>query len=162
MRWIRSLVLLCLLVPLAAPALERGDPAPDFELSGGAGLVHLRDFRGKVVYLDFWASWCVPCRQSFPWMNDMQARYRDKGLAVLAINADFRAADAARFLQQVPAHFDIAYDPAGNVTRSYAVRAMPTSLLIDRDGRILDVHRGFSQEERVERERRIREALGLR
>jgi cytochrome c biogenesis protein CcmG/thiol:disulfide interchange protein DsbE len=162
MRWVRSLVLFCTLVPLAALALDRGEPAPDFDLPGAAGIVHLRDYRGKVVYLDFWASWCVPCRQSFPWMNDMQARYRDKGLAVLAINADSRAADAARFLQQVPARFDIAYDTTGDVSRSYAVRAMPTSLLIDRAGRILDVHRGFTPEDTTERERRIREALGLR
>lgn len=155
-------LLVLLLWPLAALGVEPGEPAPAFELPGSAGIVRLADLRGKTVYLDFWASWCGPCRQSFPWMNEMQARYRDKGLKVLGINVDKRASDAAKFLEKTPAQFDIAYDAAGSAPRAYGVKAMPSSVLIGPDGKVLAVHRGFTEAEAAEREARIRQALGVR
>ncbi|MBC5764726.1 TlpA family protein disulfide reductase [Ramlibacter albus] len=150
-------------LPLAALALAPGEPAPAFELPGPDGaMVRLADFKGKTVYLDFWASWCVPCRQSFPWMNDMQARYGDRNLRVIGINVDKRASDAGKFLDRTPAKFQVAFDPAGNAPRAYDVKAMPSSVLVGPDGRVLAVHRGFSEEDKAPLEARIREALGVK
>jgi cytochrome c biogenesis protein CcmG, thiol:disulfide interchange protein DsbE len=147
--------------PLAARALDRGTAAPDFALSGPSGPVRLADFKGKTLYLDFWASWCVPCKQSFPWMNGMQAKYKDRGLRILGINVDKHAADAAHFLERVPAAFALAMDPAGDVPRSYGVKAMPTSVLIGPAGEVLEFHAGFSQAELASREREMRQALKI-
>ena len=160
-RWTRSLVALCcvLVLPLAF-ALEAGQPAPDFTLAGADGKpLQLAGLRGKLVYLDFWASWCAPCRLSFPWMNAMQEKYGPGGLVVLGVNVDQRRPDADRFLAQVPAKFAIAYDPQGTAPKLYAIKGMPSSVLIDPQGRVLLVHAGFRDEERDELEARIRAAL---
>lgn len=151
-----------LLPALPALALDAGQRAPDFELAGPQGTVRLADYKGKTVYLDFWASWCVPCRQSFPWMNEMQARYKDSGLRVLGINVDQKPADAKTFLERLPAGFDLAFDAAGKTPRSYEVKAMPTSVLIGPTGTVLAVHRGFASEDRAGLERAIRQALNLK
>jgi cytochrome c biogenesis protein CcmG, thiol:disulfide interchange protein DsbE len=150
-----------MLAPIAAFALERGAAAPDFSLTGPSGPVRLADFKGKTLYLDFWASWCVPCKQSFPWMNDMQAKYKERGLRILGVNVDKHGADATHFLERVPASFALAMDPAGDVPRSYGVKAMPTSVLIGPTGNVLEFHAGFSQAELASREAEIRQALNL-
>jgi cytochrome c biogenesis protein CcmG, thiol:disulfide interchange protein DsbE len=157
----RHVAALLILAPLAARALEHGVQAPDFSLPGPSGPVRLADFKGKTLYLDFWASWCVPCKQSFPWMNDMQAKYKDRGLRILGVNVDKHADDATHFLERVPAAFALAMDPAGDVPRSYSVKAMPTSVLIGPAGQVLEFHAGFSQAELGARELEIRRALGL-
>jgi cytochrome c biogenesis protein CcmG, thiol:disulfide interchange protein DsbE len=154
-------LLFLLLAPLAALAVEPGEPAPAFEVAGANGMVRLADFKGKTVYLDFWASWCVPCRQSFPWMNEMQAKYGARNFQVLGINVDKRASDAAKFLEKTPAQFPLGYDAAGVTPKAYAVKAMPSSVLIGPGGKVLAVHRGFSDEDRAPLEARIRQALGV-
>lgn len=108
-----------------------------------AASLDLSAYRGKVVYLDFWASWCTPCRQSFPWMNAIQDEYRGRGLVVIAVNLDHAHHLATDFLSQNPADFKIVYDPDGNLASRYHVAAMPTSVLIGRDGKIRYVHAGF-------------------
>ena len=118
--------------------------------------------KGKAIYVDFWASWCGPCKQSFPWMNAMQDKYGAKGLQVIAVNVDAKRADADRFLLKTPATFQIAYDPTGDSARRYAVKAMPTSLLIDRNGRVSYVHAGFRDEDRADLEAKINDALNKR
>ena len=115
--------------------------------------------KGKAIYVDFWASWCGPCKQSFPWMNAMQDKYGAKGLQVIAVNVDAKRADADRFLLKTPATFQIVYDAKGDSARSYAVKAMPTSLLIDRNGRVSYVHAGFRDEDRADLEAKINDAL---
>ena len=160
--WLRAFAAVLLLSPLMASALDRGQPAPDFELPGAKGPVKLSDYKGKVVYVDFWASWCVPCRQSFPWMNEMLARYEAQGLRILGVNVDKKAADAARFLERVPAKFDLAFDAAGAVPKSYGVKAMPSSFLIGADGKVVDVHQGFAEEDKAALERNIRQALNVK
>ena len=126
-----------------AAAVELGSPAPAYSLPTNAGKVDSASLKGKLVYVDFWASWCVPCKQSFPWMNEMQAKYGDRGLHVLAINVDGKQADADKFLGVVPAKFQVAFDPAGVTPKQFAVKVMPTSYLVDSDGRVVYMHAGF-------------------
>lgn len=157
---ITALVLLSLHVP--AWGVETGQTAPDFDLPGNAGNIKLSALKGKTVYLDFWASWCGPCRQSFPWMNEMQSRYGSKGLRVVGLNVDQQTSDAKSFLKETPANFDVAFDAGGATPRSYAVKTMPTSILIGPDGKVLAVHNGFKKEHRDELERQIKAALNIK
>lgn len=150
---------LCMFVPIAR-ALDTGQPAPEISVIGADGKpLTLSSLRGKTVYLDFWASWCGPCRQSFPFMNTMREKYGPAGLVIVGVNVDKKRADADRFLSQFPARFTIAYDEQGATPAAYLVKKMPTSVLIDSQGRIASVHAGFSNETRDEVESRIRAAL---
>ena len=144
----------------AAFAVEVGQPAPDVELPAAVDAApRLSALKGKLVYVDFWASWCGPCRQSFPWMNEMQAKYGAKGLQVVAINLDAKRADADAFLVQVPARFGLAFDAAGASAKRFGVKGMPTSVLIGRNGEVLMVHQGFREDERQALEARLAAAL---
>jgi thiol-disulfide isomerase/thioredoxin len=105
--------------------------------------VSLSDFQGKVVYLDFWASWCKPCRTSFPWMNQMQSKYEAQGLQVVSINLDKDKSSIATFLKSYPSNFKILLDPEGNVASAYDLLGMPTSYLIDKSGVLRKTHTGF-------------------
>lgn len=140
-------------------ALEAGDKAADFTLPGAQGAVRLADTAGKVRYVDFWASWCGPCRQSFGWMNKMQAKYKAKGFEVIAVNLDAKNEDAKKFLSQIPASFTVAFDTKGETPRSYAVKGMPTSFLVGRDGKILVRHSGFKAADEESLEKEIQNAL---
>ncbi|MCZ6854307.1 MAG: TlpA disulfide reductase family protein [Gammaproteobacteria bacterium] len=103
----------------------------------------LTPHKGKVVLIDFWASWCVPCLRSFPWMNELVDDLGPRGLSILAINVDSDRAEADRFLGKHPAKFSIVFDPHGEYARQLDVDVMPSSFLVDRDGRIVNRHRGF-------------------
>jgi thiol-disulfide isomerase/thioredoxin len=144
----------------SAFALEKGAPAPQFDLQGLDGAVKLAKLQGKVVYVDFWASWCGPCRQSFPWMNEMQAKYGARGLQIVGINVDANSADARQFLAATPARFAIGFDPQGATPRSYGIKGMPSSVLIAPDGKVLLEHSGFRDADRTELESKIQSALG--
>ena len=137
-----------LLAAACSPALAAapGAPAPAFTLEGRSGPVSLAAYKGKYVYLDFWASWCGPCKRSFPWMGELQKRYGPAGLQVVAINVDAARADAQRFLAENPADFIIAYDAEGAVAKQYAIKGMPSSVLIGPDGKVVHVHAGFNDE----------------
>ena len=143
-----------------AIAAEPVELAPEFTLPGQSGqVVRLSDFKDKVVYLDFWASWCSPCRQSFPWMNLMQAKYGAQGLQVIAVNLDIKADDAKRFLLENPAKFLVAMDPKGDTPTAYKIMGMPTSLLIGPGGKIIGHHVGFRDEDKNSLESSIKQAL---
>jgi thiol-disulfide isomerase/thioredoxin len=144
----------------SASALEKGAPAPQFDLQGLDGAVKLAKLQGKVVYVDFWASWCGPCRQSFPWMNEMQAKYGPRGLQIVGINVDAKSEDAKTFLAATPAKFTIAFDPKGATPRQYGIKGMPSSVLIGPDGKVLLEHSGFREADRAELEAKIQSALG--
>ena len=155
-----ALALVLVVASACAGAVDTGVVAPAFVVVDANGRsVDLASLRGKVVYVDFWASWCAPCRRSFPWMNAMHEKYNAKGLVVVAINVDQKRADADRFLAQVPAQFTVAYDPQGNSPKTYAIKGMPSSVLIDRQGRVILVHAGFRDEDREILEAGIRAAL---
>jgi cytochrome c biogenesis protein CcmG/thiol:disulfide interchange protein DsbE len=148
-----------LAIPGARLLAAAGDAVPDLALQTDAGPLRLADQRGKVVYLDFWASWCGPCKQSFPWMNDMQARYGSKGLQVVAVNLDAKPEDARRFLAENPAAFTVAFDRAGESAKRFAIKGMPSSVLIGTNGRVLSTHAGFRDADREPLEAGIRDAL---
>ncbi len=140
-------------------AVEPGQQAPAIDLPGPAASVSLDQLKGKLVYVDFWASWCGPCRQSFPWMNDMQAKYGPQGLQVVGVNLDDKTEDATRFLAQVPARFVTAFDPKGDTARRYQLKGMPSSVLIAPDGKVIQVHVGFRADQREALEQAIVAAL---
>jgi thiol-disulfide isomerase/thioredoxin len=159
MKW-KMLMLAAALVASSAQALEKGAPAPQFDLPGVDGAIKLAKLQGKVVYVDFWASWCGPCRQSFPWMNEMQAKYGAKGLQIVGVNVDAKSDDARQFLTATPARFAIAFDPQGATPRNYGIKGMPSSVLIGPDGKVLLEHSGFREADRAELESKIQSALG--
>ena len=111
-----------------------------------AASLDLAPYKGKVVYLDFWASWCAPCRQSFPWMNQLQQAYGPKGFVVIAVNVDHERDLADEFLRQTQPNFKIVYDASGEIASTYRFKDMPTSVLIGRDGKVRFVHQGFFPE----------------
>jgi thiol-disulfide isomerase/thioredoxin len=119
----------------------------------------LEQYRGKVVVVDFWASWCGPCRQSFPWLNSIAQKYRDKGLVVLGINVDRERSDADRFLKEVPANFPVVYDPAGSLATKYQVAGMPSTFILDPEGQVIATHVGFKNSGRADREAELERAL---
>jgi thiol-disulfide isomerase/thioredoxin len=146
----------------AAWAVQPGEMAPDIPLTGAQGAAKLSDLKGSVVYLDFWASWCGPCKQSFPWMNEMQAKYGAKGLKIVGMNLDAKKEDADKFLSQVPAKFTVAFDSKGESPKLYKIKGMPSSVLIDAQGKVIAVHSGFKEEEAKELEANIQKALGTK
>ena len=108
----------------------------------------LSSLRGRVIYLDFWASWCAPCRQSFPWMQDLQTRYASRGLTVIAVNLDQERAAADAFLKHFQPGFQIHFDPQGRWAERFGVKGMPTSVVIDRHGVARFTHIGFVPDDR--------------
>jgi cytochrome c biogenesis protein CcmG, thiol:disulfide interchange protein DsbE len=163
MRRFLPVILVTLAAASPACAAGLGDTAPAFTLQTAAGdTVSLERLRGKVVYVDFWASWCGPCRRSFPWMNEMHGKYGSKGFAIVAVNVDKKRADAERFLSQVPAEFTVVYDMPGATPAAYAVKGMPSSYLIDAAGRIVAVEQGFRDERAAELEAQVRGMIGAK
>ena len=157
---------LVLLVALALPCLAKtgakdgSDPlaAPRFSLPARTGTVSLDSLRGKVVLVDFWASWCEPCRRSFPWLRTLHERYAARGLAIVAINLDKSREAAHEFLEQYPAPFLVAFDPSGKTAEAFRVSAMPSTYLIGPTGALLYSHAGFDPKQTGAIETRIQEA----
>ncbi len=131
-----------------AYASQPGDSAPSCQTQNIFDGQHLdiNQYKGKVVYVDFWASWCPPCKQSFPSLNLLRNELHAQGFEVLAINLDEEISDALDFLQQNPVNFPIAYDGQGICPEKYAVMAMPSSYIIDKKGIVREVHLGFKND----------------
>lgn len=127
--------------------------------STAATPLDLARHRGRVVIIDFWASWCKPCRQSVPWLNTMSARYGASGLTIIGVNVDAERGDADRFLRDVPIEFEIVFDPKGDLAKQFKVQAMPTSYVVDRDGNIVATHLGFRDAKKDENEAALKALL---
>jgi thiol-disulfide isomerase/thioredoxin len=113
----------------------------------------------RLIWVDFWASWCAPCRRSFPWMNEMQNRYSGDGFSVIAVNVDKERRLADEFLAEFPARFPIHYDPSGQLAETFDVQAMPSSFLMDAEGNIIARHYGFRLADTEEYEAKIQATL---
>ena len=133
------------LLAASAAAVEPGAPAPAFRLQtfGSGQPVSLADFRGKVVFVDFWASWCSPCRQSLPLYDRLRENYAATDFSVLAIGLDEDVADAKAFLAEHPVTYTTLQNPQGDVAKAFDLKGMPSSYLIDRDGIVRARHVGF-------------------
>ncbi len=119
----------------------------------------LKNYQGKVVYLDFWASWCKPCQKSFPWMNGLLRKYPEDSFTVVTINLDAESEAMFHFLDMVPAEFDIYHDPSGRIAEQFEVEGMPTSYLIDASGKMVKKHIGFYTKKVEKYESEIEELL---
>ena len=127
-------------------------PAPNFTLpviANGDGSLVMKDLEGSVVYLDFWASWCGPCRLSLPALDAIYQELEDQGLVVAAITVDAVEEDALDFLERYPVSYPIAFDNSGDVPTAFAVNGMPSGYLIDRSGNVRAVHVGFKRGDEV-------------
>ncbi len=129
-RLVMQVLILLVVAPVASVAMA-GDS------------LDISQHRGQVVVVDFWASWCVPCRRSFPWMNEMQAKYGDDGLVIIGVNVDAEKSEAKSFLRDYPADFTVIYDSDGDLARQHDVIAMPSSYIFDRNGKQVARHLGF-------------------
>ena len=133
----RRLAIMLLVLGSSPLLAQQQIDVEDFDLS---------DYKGKVVYLDFWASWCTPCRASFPFMAEITGIHGDE-LAIVAVNVDEKPADALDFLKDYEVPFDVVFDHAGQLATEYKVPGMPTSYLFDRDGTPIGSHVGFRKKD---------------
>lgn len=147
----RKRLLSVVLAVLALPAAAAG-PGPS------AAPAPLDGYAGKVVYVDFWASWCTPCAESFPWLNTLEEKFGSR-LAVVGVNVDENSGDADRFLKRHPAQFDIVRDPQGRIAGHYALPGMPTALILDERGTVVHTHSGFRRADVADYETAIAGAL---
>jgi thiol-disulfide isomerase/thioredoxin len=134
--------------------------APAFELPTRAGgRISLESLRGQVVMINFWASWCGPCRQEFPALDQIYRKYGPMGFSLIAVNVESDPTDAERFLAKVPVSFPIAYDRDNVVSGEYGVSAMPTTLIVDRKGQVRWLHRAYKPGDEDEYLNQIRAML---
>jgi peroxiredoxin len=146
--------------PSAAGALQSGDAAPGFSAPTLSGpTLSLESYRGKVVFLDFWASWCAPCATSLPLLDALRREFGADGFQVVAVNVDRDPRKAEEFLTKRPVGYPSVSDPEGKLPVQFEVQTMPTSFLIDRKGVIRYVHRGFRKGDEDALRTRIRELM---
>jgi len=149
----------CLLL-LNASTVLANDPAPSFNFKGlDNSNIKISDFKGDVVYVDFWATWCPPCRKSFPWMESMQQKYKDLGFKIIAVSLDTKREVIDDFIKKMNPHFTIAHDPSGDSASAYKVQGMPSSYIIDRKGNIYKRHIGFNDSDKPRLESEIKKLL---
>jgi len=128
----------------SASAGELSRVAPDFDLTArDGGRVALSDLSGQVVMVNFWATWCGPCRAEMPHLEALYQRYSDLGFTLLGVNVEEGSSGADKFLEETPVSFPILFDPENNVSELYDVVAMPSTVLIDKSGNMRYIHHGY-------------------
>jgi peroxiredoxin len=140
------LLTLVLAAALAAPAAHAAAPVPatDFTLpSRDGGTLRLSDLKGQVVMINFWATWCGPCRQEMPLLQQLYGKYEPLGFTLLGVNVEPDSAPAQEWLRKVPVTFPVLFDRDNKVSAQFGVEAMPSTVLIDRQGNVRHVHRGY-------------------
>lgn len=150
------IALLGLLMSALVQAGELSGPAPQFTLQSFDGKkVSLKDLKGQIVMVNFWASWCGPCRQEMPLLDEIYKKYKKVGFTLVGINLDEDKSDALGFMKKVPVSFPILHDPEGKVADAYKNQAMPSSYFIDAKGNLAYLHRGYRPGEEKEYEKAI-------
>jgi peroxiredoxin len=135
----------------SAGAIAPGVQAPGFQLHTSASTdLSLSDLKGRVVLINFWASWCGPCRQEMPVLEQLYRKYKSAGFTLLGVNVEPKAADAEAFLKSMPVSFPILLDPDSKVSRLYEVSGMPSTVILDRSGKVRYVHHGYKPGEESE------------
>jgi thiol-disulfide isomerase/thioredoxin len=135
----------------AAPSISPGAPAPGFQLpSSGSGPLSLSDLKGQVVLINFWASWCGPCRQEMPILEQLYRKYKPAGFTLLGVNVEPKSGDALGFLKSTPVSFPILFDTTSKVSTLYEVSGMPSTVILDRKGTVRYVHHGYKPGEEGE------------
>jgi len=153
-------VLLFILHSQSVLAASTGGAALDFTLpSNGANNLRLQEQAGNVILINFWASWCAPCREEMPYLNAIHDEYADLGLIVWGINVDEKQKDANKAIKRLKVSFPVLFDSANKVAELYKVDAMPTTLIIDRDGNIRHLHRGYQKGYEIKYEKQVSELL---
>ena len=141
-----TLLFLLFFVPIRCYSEQIGTMAPAFSLVDVNGsVVMLEQFKGKVVFLDFWAPWCIPCRQELPELDKLYKKFHDDGLEVIGISIDPSEKNVAAFLQKVPLSVHIVIDKKNEVSDAYRVSSLPTGFIVGRDGIIQRIHKGFDK-----------------
>lgn len=159
MKQIITVIFACLL-SVALQAKELSGPAPDFALTTLDGeKVKLSDLKGHVVMINFWASWCGPCRQEMPLLNDIYASYKKAGFVLLGVNLDESAEDAKAFLKKTPVNFPVLIYSKGQVADLYKNQAMPSSYFVDRKGDLVYLHQGYRPGEEEDYKKVIKKLL---
>jgi len=121
-----------------------GQPAPDFVLKSSSGKnLRLSEYRGEVVMINFWATWCGPCRQEMPLLDQLYARYQRVGFNLLGVNIDDDSRRAVAMIEDLGVSFPVLFDDAKTVSKLYAVDAMPATIIVDRDGTVRHIHHGY-------------------
>ncbi len=142
-KWISTMTVAAMLMSITIAAGSSG-PAPDFSLTSRDGsVVQLSSLKGNVVLINFWATWCAPCRQEMPLLDAIYQKYNHVGFEMLGINVENDAKGAERYLTETPVTFPILFDPTGKVSKQYNVKAMPSTVLVDRQGNVRHVHFGY-------------------
>ena len=140
----QHILIVMLACQLLSPVFASDELAPDFTLADAAGRqVSLGDLKGQVVMINFWASWCAPCRQEMPLLEQIHQKYQPLGFTLLAVNVEENSADGQAFLKERPVSFPVLYDPANGISKLYDVVAMPSTVLIDRKGNVRYLHHGY-------------------
>lgn len=149
-----------LLLTTATASVELKGAAPDFTLKSAKGTnLKLSEFRGDVVMINFWASWCGPCKQEMPILNDMYLKYRDMGFTLLAVNVEEDSAKAQNMIRELKVVFPVLFDTENKVSEMYKVEAMPSTVLVDRSGNMRYLHRGYVPGTEDEYVRQVRELM---
>jgi peroxiredoxin len=147
MKTIVSALILLIMFPISSYSGQIGTVAPAFSLVDLNGkVVALEQFKGKVVFLNFWALWCGPCKEELPELDALFRKYREEGFDVIGVSVDPSGENVARFLQKKPVSFTILIDKKGDVADAYLFSSLPTGFIIGRDGTIKYKHMGFGKE----------------
>jgi peroxiredoxin len=156
---VRTIACAALFVCAVAESVA-ADLAPDFTLkSNGGENLRLSEHRGEVILLNFWASWCGPCRQEMPVLDSIHERYKELGFSVVGVNVDKESVLADKMLKDIPVSFPVLFDNLSSVSASYDVSAMPTTVLIDRDGNMRYIHMGYKPGVEQSYEQQIKELI---
>ena len=161
-RALKTLLLAGLLLIACGPLMAASDPkpAPDFTLKSRSGEnIKLSELRGNVVMVNFWASWCGPCRQEMPLLQQLYDRYQGMGFTLLGVNVDEERAAADKMLKDIPVSFPVLYDNENKVSKQYQVKAMPSTFMVDRDGNVRFLHKGYKPGYEEDYQQQIRSLL---